>query len=159
MTPRQRGVTLAALQVLLVLGVIARLAWDRMTLPRVWARTLPVDPSDPLRGRYVSLRLEAEDRRPGGDVDGIYAVEANRLVLRGRDRDLERGPDVSTSSDTVRTVQSEPVAFFIPENIPDPSRLGPGQELWVEVTVPADGLPRPIRLEVRDRSAAVPTHR
>jgi hypothetical protein len=44
---------------------------------------------------------------------------------------------------------SRPLAFFIPENIPDPSVRQPGEELWVEVTLPKEGPPRPIRLAVK----------
>ena len=43
----------------------------------------------------------------------------------------------------------EPVAYFIPENIPDPSRRPPGEELWVEVSVPKKGPPRPVSLGVK----------
>jgi len=41
------------------------------------------------------------------------------------------------------------VAYFIPEQVPDPSRRAPGEELWVEVTIPRAGTPRPIRLGVK----------
>lgn len=41
------------------------------------------------------------------------------------------------------------LAYFIPEHVPDPSRRPPGEELWVEVTLPRKGPPRPIRLAVR----------
>jgi hypothetical protein len=43
----------------------------------------------------------------------------------------------------------EPVAFFITEHIPDPSGRHEGEELWVEVTIPKKGPPRPIRLGVK----------
>jgi len=46
-------------------------------------------------------------------------------------------------------VLAEPVAFFIPEHIPDPSRHQQGEELWAEVTIPKKSLPRPIRLGVK----------
>lgn len=39
-----------------------------------------------------------------------------------------------------------PVAFFIPPDVEDPSRRPAGEQLWVEVTLPPDGPPRPIRL-------------
>ena len=42
-----------------------------------------------------------------------------------------------------------PVAFFISENAIDPSHLSPGQELWVEVTVPPAGSPRPVQLALK----------
>lgn len=151
MTPRQRAIALAAVQVMLALAVSARLAWDRMTLPRVWALSAPVDPSDPLRGRYVRLRLEALDRRTTGSSRSAYAVEGNRLVLRSAAADGGRPIGDAMPLDDSTTVRSEPVAFFIPENIPDPSQLVGDQQLWVEVTVPPDGLPRPIRTEVRTR--------
>ena len=41
------------------------------------------------------------------------------------------------------------VAFFLPEHVPDPSRRPSEEELWVEVTVPQHGPPRPIRLGVK----------
>jgi len=54
-------------------------------------------------------------------------------------------------------VLAEPVAFFIPEHIPDPSRRQEGEELWAEVTIPKKGLPRPIRLGVKkDDSPIMP---
>jgi uncharacterized membrane-anchored protein len=43
----------------------------------------------------------------------------------------------------------EVVAYFIPEDVADPSIRPAGETLWVEVTVPRDGPPRPIRLGVR----------
>jgi hypothetical protein len=41
------------------------------------------------------------------------------------------------------------LAYFIPEHVPDPSLRSPGEELWVEVTLPRRGPPRPIRLAVK----------
>jgi len=49
-----------------------------------------------------------------------------------------------------------PVDFYIPEHGSDPSRLKPGQELWIEVTVPPKGPPRPIQLALKDHSAWKP---
>jgi hypothetical protein len=46
-------------------------------------------------------------------------------------------------------VLDEPVAFFIPEHIPDPSRRPPGEQLWVEASIPKKGKPRPIILGVK----------
>jgi len=50
----------------------------------------------------------------------------------------------------------EPVAFFIPEHVPDPSRRAPGEELWAEVTVPEKGPPRPIRLGIKRDGVLTP---
>lgn len=43
----------------------------------------------------------------------------------------------------------DPIACFIPERVEDPSRRAPGEELWVEVTLPRKGPLRPIRLAVK----------
>lgn len=42
-----------------------------------------------------------------------------------------------------------PLACFIPEGVPDPSRRPEGEELWVEATLPRKGPLRPIRLAVK----------
>jgi len=55
-----------------------------------------------------------------------------------------------------RTALSEPVAFFIPAHVVDPSRRPPGEELWVEVSVPKEGPPRPVRLGVKKDGVITP---
>jgi hypothetical protein len=51
---------------------------------------------------------------------------------------------------------AEAVAYFIPEHAADPTRLQQGEELWAEVSVPASGPPRPIRLGIRRNGALTP---
>ena len=51
-------------------------------------------------------------------------------------------------AETIATLQTA-LAFFIPEHIEDPSIRPAGEELWVEVTLPRKGPPRPIRLGIR----------
>jgi hypothetical protein len=58
MTPFRRGLIVAALHVLIVASLGAKLLIDRATRPRQWVHVLPVDPDSPLRGRYVRLRIE-----------------------------------------------------------------------------------------------------
>ena len=69
------------------------------------------------------------------------------LPIRGRyvrlQVDLPR--DLAAASRGSREI----LAYFIPEHVPDPSRRAPGEELWVEVTVPRRGPLRPIRLAVK----------
>lgn len=163
MTRVGRGLLLAAIQLAIVGLLGAKLLIDRATLPRVWARTAPVDPDLPVRGRYVRLALEAEPRgfdlgRRGDPLGAArLQVEGGRLVARPAPAG-ERGVDVRTGlfdSTTVEVVQ--PLAFFIPEDVRDPSLRRPGERLWAEVTVPRAGPPRPIRLGVsRGGSAPVP---
>ncbi len=151
MTAVQRGLLLLLLHLGLALAVLGRFSYDRAALPRVWARTVPWDPSDPFRGRYVRLWLDADDQRSAADSLATveFAVVGERLVVRPAHgwsglRVREPAPPGARG-----VVVWEPVAFFIAEHAPDPSVLAAGQTLWVEVTVPPQGLPRPIRLEVR----------
>jgi hypothetical protein len=48
------------------------------------------------------------------------------------------------------------IAFFIPEDVPDPSIRARGEELWAEVTLPRKGPPRPIRLAVKKDGVLTP---
>ena len=107
---------------------------DRATLPRAWAATRNFDPNLPIRGRYVSLWLAG---LPAGRVK--FAAVDNRLV--------------SWTDPAGATPES--LAYFIPEHAADPTRLKPGEELWVEVSVPSNGMPRPLRLGVRRNGGAV----
>ena len=145
------GLFLALAHVLLVTGVYARYVVDRQTLPRVWARSAPVDPNLPIRGRYVRLRIEAElaadfmtDRIA---TFSLSATDDGKPVAKPDDNGLSGVVAVRDGVDIVRF--SEPLAFFLPEHVPDPSQRPAGEELWVEVTLPAQGAPRPIRLGVR----------
>ena len=61
MNPRLRkGLIVAVLHLAIVGSLGVKLLVDRAMRPRVWARTGPIDPDSPLRGRYVRLRVEGE---------------------------------------------------------------------------------------------------
>jgi hypothetical protein len=160
-TRRGAGIALAIVHVALV-GVLGlKLLADRAELPRAWARTLPYDPSLPIRGRYVRLRLEVPL-----DYGPISTTRRQRIGVRleAREGRLHAAPD--TSADLTVTIDSvagglraalaRPVAFFIPEHVPDPSVRKAGEELWVEVTVPRKGPPRPIRLGIAGNGTIAP---
>ncbi len=155
MTPLPRGLAkgllLALGHVLLVAGLGGTLLVDRMTRPRVWARTLPVDPDAPIRGRYVQLRVVVEGDAAAGPATLVVADGALRAAAAagGTGVGLVRGRDGAQ-------VVAEPLAFFVPEHVRDPSVRAPGEELWAEVTVPRRGPPRPIRLGVRAAGALAP---
>ena len=51
---------------------------------------------------------------------------------------------------------AQPVNFYIPEHAADPTRLKPGQELWIEVTVSPKGPPRPLQLALKNNGAWKP---
>jgi hypothetical protein len=52
---------------------------------------------------------------------------------------------------------SQPVDFYLPEHAKNPVPVwDSGQELWVEVTVPPKGPPRPIQLALKDHGVWKP---
>jgi uncharacterized membrane-anchored protein len=87
-------------------------------------------------------------------------VENNRLLaIRIPEADQSsKGVNVTawpdSSCDAMRLDQ--PVDFYIAEHAADPTRLKPGQELWMEVTVPPQGPPRPLQLALKDNGAWKP---
>ena len=164
MNPLIKGLMIAVLHVAIVASLGAKLLYDRSTQPRVWALTAPYDPNLPIRGRYVSLRIVVESRgiaepTPGTVVQPlsksvILRVEADRLVAEadpqqsGYDPSALRVQFIQRRGEKLAVLEQR-VAFFIPEHIPDPSIRKPDEELWVEVTIPKKGPPRPIRLGVK----------
>lgn len=177
-----RGLLVAALHVAIVASLGAKLLVDRATQPRVWARAAPVDPDLPIRGRYVSLLLEAGIGdglsfflprtvvNPDGSTRSVPPAPVT-VALSVRDGQLVAVPASgagagvgaspvsargSQRGDTTVAVLSQPLAYFIPEHVPDPSRRAAGEELWVEVTLPRRGAPRPIRLGVKKDGVLTP---
>jgi hypothetical protein len=156
MTPLARGLILGAVQVGMVLSLGGKLLIERAILPRVWVRSMPYDPNLPIRGRYVSLSIAAQARGfPSGAIYGSarLGVEDGIFVARP---DPSGGNMVNTFGNGAIATLSQPIAFFIPEHIPDPSRRPPGEELWVELTVPPKGPPRPIQLGVKKDGVLTP---
>jgi hypothetical protein len=153
MSPRGAGVMLALVQVLLVSGVGLKYAADRARLPSGWARTVPYDPSLPIRGRYVRLRLEVPLTRPRAGPESapftrVRLVPANDRVEAVPDSSAGLEAAIDTVDGSLVARLNEPIAFFIPEHVPDPSIRPRGEELWALVTLPETGPPRPIRLGV-----------
>lgn len=64
MTMLKKGLLLAAIQCAIVLTLSGKLLYDRQTCPRVWVKTAPWDPTLPIRGRYLALRLAPEAGTP-----------------------------------------------------------------------------------------------
>ena len=50
----------------------------------------------------------------------------------------------------------EPVDFYIPEHAQSPIPVKQGDELWIEVTVPPKGPPRPTQLALKQNGAWKP---
>jgi hypothetical protein len=87
-------------------------------------------------------------------------AQGNKLVaIRIPEGDSQsRGQTVSaqpgSSCENLRLDQ--PVDFYIAEHAASPVPVKPGQELWIEVTVPPKGPPRPIQLALKQEGAWKP---
>jgi GDYXXLXY protein len=177
MTSRVRnGLLLAGLHVVLVASLGAKLLVDRATLPRAWARAAPVDPNLPIRGRYVSLRLEiaappglqappprtvtlpnGQTYTPPPDALWVTLQLQNGQLVALRSTEWQGLPSTPRLRDGQPVLGlQEPLAYFIPDGVPDPSVRAKGEELWVEVSIPARGAPRPIRLGVKKDGVLTP---
>lgn len=168
-----RGLALAGLHLAIVASLGGKLLWDRAHRPRAWVMTAPVDPTLPIRGRYLSLGLEVPLAGLPPDPPKVNGVQvpthARRFVLvrlvpegsllRAAYLGEAFGSGSALGNQEAGTVDmiqgqpyvrlQEPVLFFIPEKVQDPSSRSRDQELWVEVTLPRRGPPRPIRLGIR----------
>ena len=165
MSSSRKGLLLATVQLALVASLGAKYSLDRARFPRVWTQTVAYDPELPIRGRYLSVRLRVAADNLYGETQlpnnnrGSFWGEMRDVTLRGDHGHLEANPSSrptglqvtrwKTRAGEEVAALSEPVSFFLPEHAIDPSRRQPGEELWVEVTVPAKGPPRPIRLGVK----------
>jgi GDYXXLXY protein len=163
----------AALHVGIVASLGGKLLYDRTHYPRVWTRVHPVDPQEPFRGRYVQLRAEvgASGFDPSDETSAPQflklAVEHDSLVVlpSSRAHGIELQSDWQNADTTADgrpalirrrpLTLADPLAFFIPERVADPSIRKADEELWVEVTVPPNGRPRPIRLGTRSGGKSI----
>ncbi|MGB7282158.1 MAG: hypothetical protein WBE13_07850 [Candidatus Acidiferrum sp.] len=162
----QRGVLFAVIQVALVSSLGAKLMWDRETLPRGWAATRGYDPDLPIRGRYINISLlvkadkvfpslptESHNTAPScvfGSQNVYLTVENGRVVANPADHFT--GLTVSGprwQDGEMLAMLSPPVVYFLPEHALNPMSGRPTGTLFLELTVPREGPPRPIRFGTR----------
>jgi hypothetical protein len=169
MNQLQKGLLFAVIQVLLVSSLGAKLLWDRETSPRGWAATRGYDPNLPIRGRYIniSLLVKADAIFPPSQGPVTFPAYASQNV----DLAVENGGIVAIPASrytgfTVSAPQlrdgevlatlSPPVVYFLPEHAADPLRSHATDTLFLEVTLPRKGPPRPIRFGTKVGSEIVP---
>jgi hypothetical protein len=165
MTNLQKGLILAGAQLALVVSLAAKYAMDRARLPRIWVQTVAYDPNLPIRGRYLSVRLRVSPEHVYGSPWN-FSGQMGDVTLNVRDGHLVAKPanhptGLHVSQRTINrgaqvTALMEPVAFFLPEHAMDPSVRTAGEELWIEVTVPKAGPPRPIQLAIKRGDSFTP---
>ena len=161
-----KGLVVGAAQVLLVASIGAKFLYDRVNYPRVWVETAPFDPDMPIRGRYVRIAVLVDARRAskpddeaqiGGPDMFLGRLEvANDRLIAVEDADGRHWVSNARCGETRCWQLGEPLAYFIPEHVADPSGRPAGETLWVEVTLPSKGAPRPIRLGVKKDGQLTP---
>jgi len=168
MSARNRAILLVIIQCLLVSSIAAKYLYERATRPRVWTRVAQFDPELPMRGRYLALSpvIDACDLEQNtAHADSLSAsARTYRVQLVARDGKLvaenaegklpRSGFQSITLSEKASCKRAQvwpPIDYFIPEHASSPFDLKPGQELWVEVTVPPSGPPRAIQLALNDK--------
>jgi len=177
MNKLSKGLLLALLQVLLVCTLGAKLLYDRSHRPHIWIKVSTLDPDLPIRGRYLSLNLEVPAQgfslRPMTslyvkDKDGKPLVQEipepsrGNLVLQGEqlvevgDRNGEYSAIIRRRDGGMFAIVNPDTTYFLPEHGLDPSRRQPGEELWIDATIPRKGPPRPIRLGIKKDGVLTP---
>lgn len=163
------AVLLLVIQTLLVSSIAGKYLYERKVCPRVWTRAAQVDPDSPLRGRYLVLPLrvdacglpkEVSEGAPlpmapasvGDNKNWNIDVIARQGHLVGVENHTPAGGDHLTvwlpkNTACDRAVLRPGTELYIPE-LAKLQPLQPGEELWVEVTVPPAGPPRAIQLAV-----------
>lgn len=106
------------------------------------------------------------DNGIGAVKPGNYSAAAQPVVFRAdlkvqdetltavrivEDESGAKGLEVSAMPNTPCSAMHlvTPVDFYISEHTPDPLPLKAGQELWIEVTMPPAGPPRPLQLALK----------
>jgi hypothetical protein len=83
--------------------------------------------------KLVAIRLPDSDENPAGQLVAAWP---------------------KSSCEDLRL--DEPVNFYIPEHAQSPLPLKNGDELWIEVTVPPNGPPRPLQLALKENGVWKP---
>lgn len=155
------GLAIATVQAAIVASVAVQYAVQRERLPRAWVQAVPGAVADPVRGRYLRVPV----------LPVVDAGVAPRIEFRGERRIVHPAPVVlearnggllahTATTSHVRLVPPPtkaaegpavlwpPVEYFVPASLGDPNRLINSGELWLEVSVPRQGGPRPLRLGI-----------
>jgi hypothetical protein len=164
----ERAMLLLVIQATLVLSIAGKYLYERKTCPRVWVRAAQYDPNAPLRGRYLAMQLavdacalprdEAHHTQFNPQVPGFWRwtvrleAQGGKLVpVLASDTDRpEMTAELTMRGDRPcnRATLSQGVDYYLSDTAKSPFPAKKDEELWVEVTVPPMGPPRPIQLAV-----------
>ena len=177
MKPARASMALLAIQLVLVSSIAAKFLIDRSHNPHAWARAVVYDPESIMRGRYLSIPLYADacslpasqtrtdvanaNNVPGylDMADGSTFLQGKVGVRNGRLSVLQIERTKTDSGDQALIWPQSgncdevelwtPVDLYLSETAKSPFPLQKGQDLWVQVTVPPSGPPRPISLAIQ----------
>jgi hypothetical protein len=127
----------------------------RSTLPSAEQAAMPHDKDGLPTGKVFSVnqpqpvQFEARLRVQGNTLEAIRIPDA-------QSQDGGQMVTALPGSKCNEMQLQSPVDFYIPEHAADPTPSKRGQELWVEVTVPPKGPPRPVQLALKDNGAWKP---
>lgn len=126
----------------------------RSTLPSVKQAVVPRNFDGSAKGSYsiaapqpfqFSAQLKVEGNR-------LVAIRIEDPVYNPAGILVDALPGSSCSAFRIH----QPVDFYVAEHAALPQPLQPNQELWIEVTVPRNGPPRPIQLALKQDGAWKP---
>ena len=141
---KRNGMLLAACHVALFACLVGGVARQSAALPHVWMRAELDSPyTHPQRqGRYVWVALIVPDCAPGfagGLVE--LSIENESVTCRPADRGIN----------TYLTLAKR-FRLWKPYQVELDRDPGGQEQIWVEVALPKNGLPRPVRAEIRPAS-------
>jgi hypothetical protein len=157
------GLILLCVQLLLLLSVAGNYLYERETRPRIWTRATQFDPALPLRGRYLALHLELDAcdlpreagnsfldfyRRPIPGRWNVSLLASNGKVVPKLDASSRLTLTLAKNQPCDRATLNNQELLFIPDRAQLPFPLKPGEELWLEVTLPSSGPPRPLQIAI-----------
>jgi hypothetical protein len=129
------------------------------TLPSAKFATFPRDVNGAIKPGPYMLRPQSVYFRAD------LKVQNNQLVaLRPEGREMADQQDSSAGENITAAPGAPcnqmrldtPVDFYIADTAKSPLPLQPNQELWIEVTVPPTGPPRPLQLALKDNGVWKP---
>lgn len=164
--PRNRWPWAFGLAVLAQVGIVLAIPMPKaMTLATgtsIFLETRPVDPYDLLRGRYVTLRYELEDRTEIEAIPGYLSkTELDTTFEQVPDRiyfimeQSESAPS-GASTDSVFAWNAVEIAYHLPDDLGDDQQVLAGElitssdDVWVELDLDSYFIPETIGDDLED---------
>lgn len=121
----------------------------RSTLPTAEQAAMPHDKNGLPIGNVYGIRGDQPVQfgaRLAVDADKLEAIRIPESQSQSGAQTVTAYPGLACTEMHLET----PIDFYLAEHAKNPAFLGPGQELWVEVTIPPKGPPRPTHLAIKD---------